>query len=772
LASDTQFPDVAAGLAAARQALAAGRAPAAVALLNDLRRGVPDDPEALALLGRALLRCAPPEQARAALVRAAALCPGEASVLANLAVALRRAGAAGLAESVLLRALVLDPERAELLVNLANLRRAAGRPGDAAAPARRALALRPDLAEALCALALAGGGQPDRLLRRAVALRPDLVEAHVNLSALYAHARRGEEAVAAATAGLRVAPRHPALLRDRGIGLAQLEQHEGATAALRASASLEPADPVTWHWLGQSAATPRVRESALRRAWRIKPENGETARALVTLYAERWRWGVADKILRCLLAAEPGSTELATRLARLRVDRGQPESGLVWARRATVTDGADVTAWIAEGSGLLAVDRIDAAESAMRRAAALRPEHAASFVNLMAVQVERRAWPEAERLIRRALCVNPNEATAYYGLGVALKNLGRIDEALAAYDEGVRRRPEAPRERFNRALALLAAGQADSGLQEYEWRWRMPGFPSARHLLPRPTLPPAVWKGEALKGRSIALWGEQGIGDEIWDGGFALPVVAAAGRCVIEVEHRLVPLFQRSYPTADVVPRTAPPDARILRADLQCPLGSLALRTGATRAAAGYLKADPERTRELHDRYRQRGGLVVGIAWRSRKPRSPRSFAAPLDLWEPVLTLSGITLVSLQYGAVDEEVAWAGRRFGADILVDADVDALRDLDTFAAQVAACDVVVSIANATVPMAHALGRPVLAVVRRDQDDWRYGATGGRSPWLPTVEMFRQPPDGDWRAALERVGRALARIADGDAREGGAD
>ncbi|HEY0837389.1 MAG TPA: tetratricopeptide repeat protein, partial [Azospirillum sp.] len=608
-----------------------------------------------------------------------------------------------------------------------------------------------------------GDGRPDTLLRRAIALRPDLTEAHVNLSALYAAARRADETVAAATAGLEAAPGHPALLRDRGIGLALLGRDDSALRPLRASACMEPADPRTWHWLGQASPSPGQREVALGRAWRLTPDNGDTARALIALFTERWRWGLADKILRRLLCGDPRDLDLVTRLARLRIDRGQTASGLVWAGRATALDPSDATARVAAGNALLALDRIDEAESAMRRAAALRPDHAASSINIAAIMVERRVWPEAERLIRRALRVDPDDGAAHYSLGVALKNLGRLDESLAAYEEGVRRRPESPRERFNRALALLTAGRTESGLAEYEWRWRMPDFPSVRHLHPRPTLPPPVWTGEPLAGRTIVLWGEQGIGDEICDGGFVPPVVAAAGTCVIEVEHRLVPLFQRSFPGAVVVPRTTPPHPRAAGADLQCPMGSLALRTGATRAVAGYLTADPERTRDLRDRYRRRAGPVVGIAWRSRKPRGQRSFAAALEHWEPILTQPGITLVSLQYGPVDEDVAWARRRFGADILIDSSVDALRDLDAFAAQVAACDVVVSIANATVPMAHALGRPALAVLRHDQDDWRYAdAADDASPlWLPTVRTYRQPRPGDWRAALRQAGGALARI-----------
>jgi hypothetical protein len=35
-----------------------------------------------------------------------------------------------------------------------------------------------------------------------------------------------------------------------------------------------------------------------------------------------------------------------------------------------------------------------------------------------------------------------------------------------------------------------------------------------------------------------------------------------------------------------------------------------------------------------------------------------------------------------------------------------------------------------------------------------DWRYGASGGRMPWYPSVELIRQQAIGDWPGVLAKV------------------
>lgn len=122
------------------------------------------------------------------------------------------------------------------------------------------------------------------------------------------------------------------------------------------------------------------------------------------------------------------------------------------------------------------------------------------------------------------------------------------------------------------------------------------------------------------------------------------------------------------------------------------------------RHHAGYLVPDAARTAALRSRYRSRGGrLVVGISWRSTNRLFGQRKSVPLADWEPILDLPGITFVALQHGDIADEAAAAG------LLHDREIDPLVDLDGFAAQTAAMDLVVSVSNSTVHFAGALARP---------------------------------------------------------------
>jgi ADP-heptose:LPS heptosyltransferase len=113
--------------------------------------------------------------------------------------------------------------------------------------------------------------------------------------------------------------------------------------------------------------------------------------------------------------------------------------------------------------------------------------------------------------------------------------------------------------------------------------------------------------------------------------------------------------------------------------------------------------------------------------------------------------------VSLQYGDCREAVTEVRDRLGISIHIDPSVDALTDLDSFASQVAAVDLVLSIDNATVHMAGALGRPVWTLLPF-APDWRWGAQGDTTPWYPTMRLFRQTVAGNWSGVAEAAADAL--------------
>jgi hypothetical protein len=270
----------------------------------------------------------------------------------------------------------------------------------------------------------------------------------------------------------------------------------------------------------------------------------------------------------------------------------------------------------------------------------------------------------------------------------------------------------------------------------------------------RPYLQPA-WKGGPLDG-SLLLWPEQGIGDEIMFSSAVPDVVRSGTRVILECDARLQPLFARSFPEVEVIsdPEAGFDPARRIAAQL--PIGSL---PGLYRrewnefgsSSSPYLRADSTQREHYRGRYAN-GEKTVGLAWFSNNVKTGKGRSIDLEQLKPLFGVPGTRWVSLQYGdatTLEAEVAAAG----LSLLVDPEVDQLRDLDEFAAQVAAMDLVITIDNTTAHLAGALGVPVWLLLPY-APDWRWPEFGGGSPWYPSMRIFQQPQPGDWASVIAKV------------------
>ena len=242
--------------------------------------------------------------------------------------------------------------------------------------------------------------------------------------------------------------------------------------------------------------------------------------------------------------------------------------------------------------------------------------------------------------------------------------------------------------------------------------------------------------------------------------GLCAELVALGALVVVECQPRLVPLLKRSLPSVEVV---ALGSLRCLADDIdfQVPAASLAsvLRPNLEgfQPIEPYLIPDLERVAELRRRTQDCGtSILVGVSWRTRHHSLSGDFSIPLNVFEAVLGVEGVRFVSLQYGDHGQEI----QASGFPLLVDASVDPLVDMDRFAAQVAAMDLVISIDNSTVSMATGLGKPTWCLVT-PCPEWRMSGDGEDSRWHPTLRLFRQSEPGNWSSVVERVREELVRF-----------
>ena len=431
-------------------------------------------------------------------------------------------------------------------------------------------------------------------------------------------------------------------------------------------------------------------------------------------------------------------------------------------RRASEIDPAFTDAFNNLADVLLRLDRNVEALEILKAGLKAVPDHLGMLINRGNAEHRLGDIGNAVRHFRRALDLVPGDTRAMRNLGNAMRTSGDLVAAEQALRAALSQGPDDTETHCVLAFTLLAQGQFGAGWREYRWRWQSPEHEPARPF--RARWP--EWDGFDSPGRHLLVWGEQAVGDELM---FAtmLPDIARLNlRVTFETEHRLQPLFQRSFPQWSVIARRTPADPIVERGafDAQIALGDLGhlLRPDEAAFAGGaaYLRADAEEVDRFRTAYQDRAGprRRVGLAWKSGAEQAGTPRSVPLDALVPLLRRDDCWFVNLQYGDVADELAHLEQAYGVTVFNDPNVDQMNDLDSFAAQVASLDLVISSANTTVHMAGALGVPVWVMLSHHHD-WRWMQGRENSPWYPSVRLFRQSDPGAWPDMVERLAAELA-------------
>ena len=399
-----------------------------------------------------------------------------------------------------------------------------------------------------------------------------------------------------------------------------------------------------------------------------------------------------------------------------------------------------------------------AAVRMISQAIAINKTQAAYHSNLGTVLQSQGRLDEAASCYEHALILQPNSPEIHTNLGNIFHAQDKVDEAIAAHQRALALNSDLPEPHYNLGLAQLLKGDFKSGWPNLEWRWQTKDHQTPMRDYARP-----LWTGEKIDSGRVLIWGEQGVGDEIMFAGLIPDAIRTGNRFVLDCDSRLQPLFARSFSEVEVVGRHHfGNDLKDPESDLAAhlPSGSLRglFRTSSDAFAATtspYLLADPAVRDQFRARYAD-GRCLVGLAWYTRNQQTGHDRSIDLSLLAPLFELKNIQWVSLQYGDHDDLENQANAA-NAPVFVDRSVDQLADIDIFAAQIAALDMVITIDNSTAHLAGALGVPVWVLLPFARD-WRWLQVREDSPWYPSMRLFRQPQRGDWQSVLQTVLSAL--------------
>ena len=306
---------------------------------------------------------------------------------------------------------------------------------------------------------------------------------------------------------------------------------------------------------------------------------------------------------------------------------------------------------------------------------------------------------------------------------------GRLDEAEAFCALAD---PSDDRAAFNAGWYALRRGRLQEGMALID-RGRECGLVGS----PPPSSQP-IWDGRRLRGETVLLNLEGGLGDQICWTRIARDIVARGGHCVAAGDPGLAPLLSRAEGvSAFVESRVAGgvyhqfwvpgmSGVRALGLEFAGVDGTPFLPCPSTRRPSG-------------------GRLRVGLRW-AGNPAFEHEQHRRFDP-TPLFDLPDVDLVSLQR---DDDTR-------ATVPPHVRQPSLATWEGTASVIAGLDLVISSCTSVAHLAAAMGKPVWLIVPV-LPYYLWALPGDTTPWYNSVRLFRQESFGDWTAPLNAIREAL--------------
>ncbi len=485
----------------------------------------------------------------------------------------------------------------------------------------------------------------------------------------------------------------------------------------------------------------------------------------------------AIEILDDLLKVHPDENNYLLMRGEAHLRLENYEAGLVDFAKVVEADNKNITALVNFAAALIRCNKQNDAKDILEYVLELDPESFDAHINLCNVYQTLGKSEESLKLSIKAIQIRPGSVIAYNNLGTALGDLNMVSESrdayiianqidpayiptvinlaqiqvkLENYSEGARLYEEAlklknisPNEaelvKYYLGYSYLHQGELGKGWDNYE-----NGFGS---LLPVAALrsrrkfqqPP--WQGESIGDKTLLIWREQGLGDEIEFATCLHDVSLMGTNVILECEPRLINIFKRTFPAFKVRAESMGPDffPAVQDFDFQCPIGSLPRifrREMASFAQPvtplALLASSVQIYKERLSDYSKK--KLVGICWRSGLFSIARNFnyTALLD-WKELLSQQDFQFVNLQYGDCEKELVDIEAELGIQILRWPDLDLKNDLENVLGLIKNLDAVVTVGTAVSSLAGSCDVPTYLLAK---PGWMMLGQTERYPWYACV------------------------------------
>lgn len=359
---------------------------------------------------------------------------------------------------------------------------------------------------------------------------------------------------------------------------------------------------------------------------------------------------------------------------------------------------------------------------------------------------------EAISMMNGFLTRQPNHAHAYYNRGVLRMQVDDFEGGMEDFERSLALDPNCASGDavFCRGFANLVLGNYPDGFRDFEHRlqdniYAKAGSAQGVELKP----------DHDIHGKTVLVLSVMGRGDVIQFGRFLPLLVARGANVLVTADRGTEQLF------ADIPGVTVFAETDILpAADYWCHMMGLAhvfRVTVNTVPPPLPITYDQKLIEQWEQIIPYDGILNVGLCWAGNpESRYDEHRTIPLEVLTPLVDLSfsgDVRFYGLQQTIRDCDMdAW--KRINIQPIG----DKFTDFRQTAHAMKCLDHVITVDTSVAHMAGTVGVPTWVMTTRFRTYWLWLRGRDDTPWYPSIELIRQPVNGDWPSAVSVVRKRL--------------
>lgn len=321
----------------------------------------------------------------------------------------------------------------------------------------------------------------------------------------------------------------------------------------------------------------------------------------------------------------------------------------------------------------LHTDKNGLAIAILRTVDSLQPGISEVYNNIGTAYRKENQYIEAERWLLKASELRPEDADVWNNLGTLFVNEGNPEKGIEYLDKALELEPFHQHAHWNRGLCYLEAERWGEGFDEYVW-----GL-STKDRMNKNYGTAVWWDGKPHKDKTLVVYGEQGIGDEImFMSALRETIDHFEGKVILDAHPRLTPMFKRNFPDIEVYPTrkeifNEPDWVKKAKPHYKCAAASMFKffrREDNDFPKTIYLNPDREKVEEYKQWLKALGnGPYFGLTWTAGHKKTRKDVRAfHIETYLPLFkAFPDATYVSFQYSDHSEQVDELAEKHGIKV---------------------------------------------------------------------------------------------------------